>query len=236
MCIRSMHLLAAVFTRLNEFDVVYDECRCLSLLQHIDILKPGAAELQEMCNHVCQSKNIPPIDPERSRKLCSLLSASQPVTPAVSHLLSGLVVQCWMLLRQGLGTVLLSLGANGCAVCQLMHAKEARQRVPLGLVDHSDSRASVVMIYCHSVPVQAVSTTGAGDCLVAGAMAGMVYGLSLGDASCIGVAAAAMSCLSFENVPGNLSWESLVEDWEALRDQSCAMLWAVEPLASKKRV
>ena len=121
--------------------------RCLSSLQHIDIIKPGAAELQHMCNHVCQSQHVPPIDPDRSRQFCSLLSASRPVASTVSHTLSGLVVQCWMLLRQGLGTVLLSLGAHGCAVCQLMHARAARQRVPLGLVEHRDRRASLVMIY-----------------------------------------------------------------------------------------
>jgi sugar/nucleoside kinase (ribokinase family) len=92
------------------------------------------------------------------------------------------------------------------------------------------------MIYCPSLPAKAISTTGAGDCLVAGSIAGMVYGLSLGDAACIGVAAATKSCESSENVPGDLTWESLVEDWEALRDKSCAMLWAVDPQASRNSV
>jgi sugar/nucleoside kinase (ribokinase family) len=211
-------------------------CRCLSLLQYIDIVKPGTTELHEMCRHVCQAQNIAPFDPGRSRSLCTLLTSSQPVSYTASELLSGLVVPCWMLLRQGLGTVLLSLGAHGCAVCQLVHAKEARERVPLGLVDHSDSRASLVMIHCPSIPVQAVSTTGAGDCLVAGTLAGISSGLTLGDAACIGVAAASRSCLSFENVPKELSWEMLVEDWETLRDKSCAMLWAVDPGALRKHV
>lgn len=90
------------------------------------------------------------------------------------------------------------------------------------------------MIYCPSLSVDAVSTTGAGDCLVAGAIAGLVYGLALGDAACIGIAAAAKSCGSSDNVPSDLSWDSLVDDWEALREQTCAMLWAVEPRVLRK--
>lgn len=115
-----------------------------------------------------------------------------------------------------------------------MHAKEARERVPLGLVDHSDSRASVVMIYCASRKVRAVSTTGAGDCLVAGTLAGVVHGLGLGDAACLGAAAAAESCRSSENVPEGLCWEGVVGEWEGLRDASVAMLWAVDPAVLRK--
>ena len=108
--------------------------------------------------------------------------------------------------------------------------------MPLGLVDHSESRASIVMVYCPSLPVNAVSTTGAGDCLVAGSIAGVVQGMAFGDAACIGIAAASKSCMSQDNVPSDLSWDSLAEDYEALRPQTCAMLWFVDPRVLKRSV
>jgi sugar/nucleoside kinase (ribokinase family) len=205
-------------------------CRCLAALQHIDVLKPGAAELQKLCDELCSARGVPQIVPAASRRACRLLHSSPAEPPpAVQLLLSELLLQAWTVLREGLGTVLLSLGSKGCAVCQMIHAKHARMRVPVGIVDRSFPGASLFVLHCPALECEVLSSTGAGDCLVAGSIAGLVSGCSLEDAVCIGVASAARSCSSHDNVPSGLSWAGVADDVDELKSARVRMLWAVQP-------
>jgi sugar/nucleoside kinase (ribokinase family) len=115
-------------------------------------------------------------------------------------------------LGEGLGCLILTLGELGAALLTL----HRRHPLPASPAPDAADPSSLVVLVRHvpAVPgVRAVSTSGAGDCLVAGFAAGLsclVAGGADGDgdadaevaALALGAAAAATSVASAQNVPG----------------------------------
>lgn len=202
-------------------------CRCVPCLHYIDIIKPGLQELQAMSFELSHKRHKLPISAVKSTQACELLHSSGPVDPASVRILAGVLLHVWTLLCEGVGAVLLSLGDHGCAVCQMVHAADARRRVPLGVFDCSHPDAVLAVAYVPAIPCTPVSTTGAGDCMAAGALCALRWGMDLVDAACIGAAAAHCSCSSVENVPEGLTWGAIQGKAEAAKVSAAQLLWGV---------
>lgn len=202
--------------------------RCVPCLHYVDIIKPGLQELQAISAELRNRRNKPPMTAEQSTAACTLLHTSVPTTATHVTAISGALLHVWELLCEGVGAVLLSLGAHGCSVCQLVHAADARRRVPLDAFDYLHPQAVLAVVHVPPISCKPVSTTGAGDCLVAGTLCGLRRGEDLVHAACIGAAAAHCSCCSQENVPEALTWGAIKANTEALRAGAVHMLWGVD--------
>lgn len=202
--------------------------RCVPCLHYIDVIKPGLQELQAMSRELRQKRSKPPITAAKSAAACTLLHSNAHADTAHASILAGELLHVWEVLCQGVGALLLSLGEHGCAVCQLVHAAEARRRVPLGALDTPHPQAVLAVVHIPPIPCKPVSTTGAGDCLVAGTLCGLRNGRDLVHAACIGAAAAHCSCCSLENVPGSLALGALQASVDVLRGGAVKMLWGVD--------
>eukprot|EP00892_Ulva_mutabilis_P006341 jgi/Ulvmu1/4079/UM019_0057.1 len=202
--------------------------RCVPCLHYIDVIKPGLQELHAMSCELRRKRNKPPIIPPQSAAACKLLHTSAPADARHIEVLSGALLHVWDLLCEGVGALLLSLGADGCAACQLVHAAEARRRVPLSRLHHHNPQAVLAVVHIPPMPCKPVSTTGAGDCLVAGTLCGLYNGQDLAHAGCIGAAAAHCSCCSTDNVPLALTWEAIQADVDKLGASTVHMLWGID--------
>lgn len=197
-------------------------------LHYIDIIKPGLHELQAMSTELRHKRNKLPISALKSSQACDLLHSSAPVAPASVRILADVLLHVWTLLCEGVGAVLLSLGEHGSAVCQMVHAAAARRRVPLGVFDSFHPDAVLAVAHVPAIPCKPVSTTGAGDCMAAGALCALHWGMDLVDAACIGAAAAHCSCCSKENVPEGLTWGEIQGQVEAAKASTAQLLWGVD--------
>lgn len=91
------------------------------------------------------------------------------------------------LLLAGLRHLVLTLGADGAALCTLAPGGRA-----------------VEVLHVPALPASVVNCSGAGDCLVAGCLFGLAQGLPAAHALCYGVAAATAAVQSDSNVPRGL--------------------------------
>ncbi len=108
-----------------------------------------------------------------------------------------------LVLEEGLGSVVLTLGSLGAALCTL-----------------SKDKSSIIIHHAEALPATVVNCSGAGDCLVAGFLHGLthtkkedpVYALA------IGVAAAKQAVQSDTNVPPRLSAAELEAEAKIVKE------------------
>jgi hypothetical protein len=135
------------------------------------------------------------------------------IKPSAEAALSSCLADVHTILSQGTQAVLLSLGAHGCAWCQL---PRQLQQFMAGDKKSSDAHGgnrgtqAVDVLYAPAVNCDVVSVNGAGDCLLAGVMAALMQGSSVKYSLCIGVVAACRSCMHEESIPQAISdsWQS----------------------------
>ena len=197
-------------------------------LHYVDIIKPSLRELLAMSAELRHRRSKPPITAAKSAQACELLRSSASADPTSVRILGSVLLHVWMLLCEGVGALLISLGEHGCAVCQMVHAADARRRVPLGAVDCAHPDAVLAVTHVPALPCTVVNTTGAGDCMAAGALCALRLGMDLVDAACVGTAAAHCSCCSADNVPEGLTWGAVQPKAEAAKAQAVQLLWGVE--------
>lgn len=155
------------------------------VLPHVDVFLPSVDELLFM------------LDPSRFDQL----QAGGQMDPAVLSTLSG------RLLDMGAGVVVLKLGADGCYV----RTSPRRDRVanmgaaaPADLANWTDRE---LLSPCFLADV--AGTTGAGDCTIAGFLAGLVHGLTVEDALTAATAVGACSVETADATSGVRSWKEV---------------------------
>jgi sugar/nucleoside kinase (ribokinase family) len=201
------------------------ECRCLPCLHLLDVLKPTCAEVIEIAEAIRKRRGA---QAQPRKLLCELVSTSAGLVDATKRKLADVLPSVWEVLREGVGTIVLSMGENGCAVCQLYHALSARTRVSMGFVERSNPAATIIVHHIPAVCVKMVSATGAGDCLVAGLLYGLYTNQSnICEAACWGMAAALLSCKSINTVPLDLSLDLLAPHVADFRRRGVQTLWSI---------
>jgi sugar/nucleoside kinase (ribokinase family) len=212
------------------------DCRCLAWLDSIDILKPNCAEAaviaaalreQRRTGELVSAGNVDRrslcvVSPSVSNSACAPMVVKRNYSHMTSRAHRRLCValpDVETILQAGVGSVLLSLGADGCALCHRKHglfdhlraALHVPAAVPAGgvpaphtMAPAASSEQAVHVVYVPARPCTVVNVNGAGDCLFAGLLAGLLRGLSAERAVCFGAAAAAAACACAENVPVGL--------------------------------
>ena len=163
--------------------------RAVPFLSVIDYASPNMAELKAMARAVLQQNSRRSHDMTQSGGTLKYSSSETEKTLQAARPLLQLV------LEQGLGNVVLTLGSLGAALCTL-----------------SKDKKSIVLHHAPALPATIVNCSGAGDCLVAGFLHGLVDTEDPVHALAIGVAAAKRAVQCDTNVPINLSAAELKAD------------------------
>ncbi|KAK9817037.1 hypothetical protein WJX72_008719 [[Myrmecia] bisecta] len=147
--------------------------RATSVLRLLHYISPNAMELVAMANAVRQAAG--------SSELPWRLPDEGSTAAVIVH---SLAPHLQAVLQAGAQAVMLTLGRFGAAVCRLDKASR-----------------SIVVAHMSALPAQVVNLSGAGDCLVAGAVAALLQGKTDAQALAHGMALAKCAVESEENVP-----------------------------------
>lgn len=155
----------------------------LSLLQYAS---PNMNELRAMALELARLKPDHNHCKRRQRE-----AYKDDVHPRVGKVYAFLQQACPLLqivLDAGLQHIVLTLGALGAALCRL-----------------SEDKAQIVIVHGSALSARVNNCSGAGDCLVAGFLDGLLHGVSPEKALAWGLASAKLAVESSSNVPLQLS-------------------------------
>jgi hypothetical protein len=165
------------------------------------------------------------------RMACQWATEWHPGGAAAAQRLEDAITDVVSILYAGVPVVLLTLGPDGCCLCTLGDLSSKRtasgpqaavstgppRDVPkvevAGLEELKGLRGrgrqkgevmGVQVCLLPAVPCNVVNVSGAGDCLLAGMLCGLLQGRSLLHAMAMGVLAARLACESDKNVPAEL--------------------------------
>ncbi|KAK9056750.1 hypothetical protein SSX86_024113 [Deinandra increscens subsp. villosa] len=165
--------------------------RIASIAKYVTFTSPNEDELISMANSLSHKQKFPPIKKNNNSTIASLF---QQLKPAI-----------WVLLENGIRVIILTLGSNGVLLCskrRFLTLNISRQKEPTRKVKLAKTAESVSV----------VRLTGAGDCLVGGAVASICAGLNVMQSVAVGIAAAKGAVEVETNVPGGYSLDQIAAD------------------------
>jgi len=165
--------------------------RAVPFLSVIDYSSPNLAELKSMAGAVLKNYKRS-YHAFHKRKKEKKIRGSGAEIERVLHAARPLLQ---LVLEEGLGNVLLTLGSRGAALCTL-----------------SKEKSSIIVHHAPAVPAAVVNCSGAGDCLAAGFLHGLVHTDNPVRALAMAVAAAKQAVQCDTNVPAHLSASELSKD------------------------
>ena len=180
---------------------------CCAVLHLLDFISPNEGELVAMADAAQRAQQggssssglAPPQRQRRPRPEWGGGSAGGPASDGlpleVAAALVPLQPPIAMLLRAGVGHIVLTLGPLGAVLCTLRPAGNA-----------------VLLQHMPALPAKVANCSGAGDCLVAGCLFGLARGRAPLAALGCGIAAARQAVQSAQNVPPELSAEAVEAD------------------------
>jgi len=172
------------------------------VLPHVDLFLPSLDEILFM------------LDRPRHDTL-SKTAAGEIAESVDSTLISALAGR---LLDMGVAIAALKLGSQGLYVRTPSDGKRLASIGLSGVEDADDWVGRELLVPCFKVRV--VGTTGAGDCTIAGFLAGMLKGLRIEDVMVSAVAVGASNVECFDAISGVPDWDTvqmrLNGDWERL--------------------
>lgn len=199
--------------------------RIVSVAKYITFASPNEDELIAMANALSYKDAFSPIQKD-NRTTTSLF---QQLRPAI-----------WILLEKGIKVVVLTLGSKGVLLCSKgrlnfqhtgpkrnnrshefskklhetinLHCPPDRFFSALRLEGSSSSSSPYVVHFPAVSSASVVRLTGAGDCLVGGAVASICAGLDVMQSIAVGIAAAKAAVDSETNVPTEYHLEQIAED------------------------
>ncbi|KAJ9560976.1 hypothetical protein OSB04_006136, partial [Centaurea solstitialis] len=191
--------------------------RIVSVAKYITFASPNEDELIAMANALSSKDEFFPIQKDNS----TTTSLFQQLRPAI-----------WTLLEKGIKVVVLTLGSKGVLLCskgrlnlqrtgptrnnrshefsKKLHETIDLHCPPDRLEESSSSSSSPYVVHFPAVPSSSlVRLTGAGDCLVGGAIASICAGLDVMQSIAVGIAAAKAAVESETNVPTAYNLEQI---------------------------
>lgn len=217
--------------------------RAARLLSLLDFVSPNEAELAAMAAAVRRQAGSGQRQQQQGQQQQSAGGSSCPRPPggkpagtsaagpqsaraaAAEAALRPLLPDLATLLQAGVRHVVLTLGADGAALCTLAPGAQAvaggwwhavvlqgsastwqRHLQPAADAPHCCYHTACLPAVCHlpALPATVVNCSGAGDCLVAGCLYGLAQGLSAEASLAHGTAAAHAAVQSASNVPPGL--------------------------------
>lgn len=176
-----------------------------------------------MANTLSHEEVFQPIRMDNSRSRSSIESLFLTLKPAIC-----------MLLEKGIKIVIVTIGSNGVLVCckggaSGMNINLKRTKLngfseelyksitsscpSKSFFNSGESKGShIFSVHFPALPASVVRLTGAGDCLVGGALAALCAGLDVLQSVAVGVAAAKAAVESEPNVPANYNLAKVTDD------------------------
>ncbi|THG11071.1 hypothetical protein TEA_021830 [Camellia sinensis var. sinensis] len=191
--------------------------RVVSVVKHITFASPNEDELIAMANALSCGEVFSPIQKDNKKNKCSTESLFQMLRPAI-----------WVLLEEGIKVVVVTLGSDGVLLCSNgapgFMKGSSKGSNPHGsgnqlyrLVNSScppnrffsaskfEGGSNLFAAHFPALPASVVRLTGAGDCLVGGALACICAGLNVMQSLAVGIAAAKAAVEVDTNVPTEYS-------------------------------
>lgn len=170
------------------------------VLPHVDVFLPSFEEILYM------------LRPDRYRELCELHGTTELLAWAEGPLLGSLSRQ---LLDMGAAIVGLKLGEHGFYLRTTASADRLRQIGPCAPVAAQLEQWKDRELLAPCYRVEAVGTTGAGDCTIAGFLAGLVKGLPVEHALLGAVGVGASNVEQADAISGIPSWAEVQKRMDA---------------------
>ncbi|KAL4555670.1 hypothetical protein LXL04_038297 [Taraxacum kok-saghyz] len=181
--------------------------RIVSIVKYITFASPNEDELIAMANALSPKRKFSPIH----KQTLTITSLFQQLKPAIS-----------ILLEKGIKVVILTLGSKGVLLCYkkdfafhypISPKGNKRLREKINVVCPPDRFSGGGVVHFPAVSRAAVARlTGAGDCLVGGAVAAVCSGLDLMQSVAVGIATAKAAVEVETNVPFEFNLEKITED------------------------
>ncbi|KAM7474970.1 hypothetical protein LguiB_022213 [Lonicera macranthoides] len=198
--------------------------RVASIVKYITFASPNEGELIAMANSLSGEESFSPIQIDNSRTKYSTESLFQMLKPAM-----------WFLLEKGVKVIVVTLGSHGVFVCSKGGADfkkiGLKRKKPHGfsrqlyetvhsicpadrfLISSKNGKSSCPFaVHFPALLASVVRLTGAGDCLVGGALASICAGLDVLRSVAVGIAAAKGAVEAETNVPSEYSLAKIAED------------------------
>ncbi|XAR59527.1 Pseudouridine kinase [Bertholletia excelsa] len=196
--------------------------RVVSVVEHITFASPNEDELVAMANALSRGNVFSPIQKNISRIKFSVQTLFQMLRPAI-----------WVLLEKGVKVVIVTVGSDGVFLCTKgVHrlkgngwkrrrgsCEELYEIVNLSCppnrffsASRIDESPDMFAMHFPALPASVVRVSGAGDCLVGGALASICAGLDLIQSLAVGIAAARAAVEAETNVPAEFSLTKIADD------------------------
>ncbi|XP_076889954.1 pseudouridine kinase-like [Bidens hawaiensis] len=199
--------------------------RIASVANYVTFTSPNEDELISIANSLSSKQKFPPVKKNNNTTISSLF---QQLKPAI-----------WVLLESGIQVVILTLGSKGVLLCSKgrfdfrhIGPKRNNRSHDIGKMLYEtisqlcpsdrffsalrlEKRASVSPYVVHFPAVECESVvrlTGAGDCLVGGAVAAICAGLDVMQGVAVGIAAAKGAVEAEANVPNSYKLDQIAAD------------------------
>ncbi|GMP47534.1 hypothetical protein CsSME_00015221 [Camellia sinensis var. sinensis] len=202
--------------------------RVVSVVKHITFASPNEDELIAMANALSCGEVFSPIQKDNKKNKCSTESLFQMLRPAI-----------WVLLEEGIKVVVVTLGSDGVLLCSNgapgFMKGSSKGSNPHGsgnqlyrLVNSScppnrfcsaskfEGGSNLFAAHFPALPASVVRLTGAGDCLVGGALACICAGLNVMQSLAVGIAAAKAAVEVDTNVPTEYSLAKITDDAKSI--------------------
>jgi pseudouridine kinase len=158
--------------------------RVTNVIHLLDFVSPNIAEVKSLADSL-RKRGI-----KSRRRWCKSAHRAQPI-PANSAMpvcLKDSIQHLLILLDAGVRYILLTMGANGSALCSL-----------------SDEGQHASIVYVPALNTEVANTSGAGDACVAGFLHALSLGKTCGEALKFGVSAATFAVETIGNVPADIT-------------------------------
>ncbi|XP_020551767.1 uncharacterized protein LOC105169905 isoform X1 [Sesamum indicum] len=197
--------------------------RVASILKYITFTSPNEDELVAMANALSSGDKFLPIQRDCGSVQLSVDSLFQALKPAI-----------WVLLEKGIRVVIVTLGADGLFLCfkhthgvdkcdLIKNRRSSFSRKLYEAINVSCPPGRIlgapnpkggyyVAIHFPSLSASVVRLTGAGDCLVGGAVASICAGLDIMQSLAVGIASAKGAVETETNVPAEYELTKISDD------------------------
>ncbi|KAK4437789.1 putative sugar kinase YeiI [Sesamum alatum] len=197
--------------------------RVASILKYITFASPNEDELVAMANALSSGDKFLPIQRDCGSVKLSVDSLFRALKPAI-----------WVLLEKGIRVVIVTLGADGLFLCfKHTHGVDKRDLIkkrrssfsrklyeainvscpPGRILGAPNSKGSYyIAMHFPALSASVVRLTGAGDCLVGGAVASICAGLDIMQSLAVGIAAAKGAVETETNVPAEYELTKISDD------------------------
>ncbi|XP_062093028.1 pseudouridine kinase isoform X2 [Humulus lupulus] len=191
--------------------------RIVSVAKYVTFVSPNEYELISMANALSGG---------------SVFSYSSFESDNIESLLQRLKPAIWVLLKNGIKIVVVTLGSKGVLLCskggpsfmrvghegyeQDISRRKLYKTVALDcpkfIYDSTKSETLLFAIHFPGLPASVVRLTGAGDCLVGGTLSSICAGLDVMQSLAVGIAAAKAAVEAEANVPHVLNLAAIAGD------------------------